>query len=184
MKADVVPVDAAGATVGWLVPKVNVDVEVALVVEFEEPNVKLFEDAIDVEVGVAEAGLLVAPKPPKVGALSDFAAPKANPELAGAIFDPSVAAAGTAAGLAAAPKVNVDEVLDSVVAVGADAPKENVDGNVGAVVAGVDVVGLIDSEIEKKRFVIAKHKLNNQMRFQSPNKVFSKNCSLIKLIPN
>ena len=126
--------------------------------------------------------MLVAPKPPKVGALSDFAAPKANPELAGAIFDPSVA--GAAAGLEAAPKVNVDEVLDSVVAVGADAPKENVDGNVGAVVAGVDVVGLIDSEIEKKRFVIAKHKLNNQMRFQSPNKVFSKNCSLIKLIPN
>ena len=156
VKADVVPVDAAGATVGWLVPKVNVDVEVALVVEFEEPNVKLFEDAIDVEVGVAEAaGLLVAPKPPKVGALSDFAAPKANPELAGAIFDPSVAAAGTAAGLAAAPKVNVDEVLDSVVAVGADAPKENVDGKVGAVVAGVDVVGLIDSGIGNKMYVIA-----------------------------
>ena len=35
----------------------------------------------------------------------------------------------------------------TVVAVGADAPKENVDGKVGAVVAGVDVVGLIDSEI-------------------------------------
>lgn len=90
--------------------------------------------------------MLVAPKPPKVGALSDFGAPNANPELAGAIFDPSVAAAGAAAGLEAAPKVNVDEVLDSVVAVGADAPKENVDGNEGAVVAGVDVVGLIDSE--------------------------------------
>lgn len=73
-------------------------------------------------------------------------APKPNPVLAGTIFDPSVAAAGAAAGLAAAPKVNVDEVLDSVVAVGADAPNENVDGNVGAVVAGVDVVGLIDSE--------------------------------------
>ena len=105
--------------------------------------------------------MLVAPKPPKVGALSDFGAPNANPELAGAIFDPSVAAAGAAAGLAAAPKVNVDEVLDSVVAVGADAPKENVDGNEGAVVAGVDVVGLIDSERENKRFVIAKLKLNN-----------------------
>ena len=159
MKADVVPVDAAGATVGWLVPKVNVDVEVALVVEFEEPNVKLFEDAIDVEVGVTE---VAAPKPPKVGALSDFVAvaPKANPVLAGAIFDPSVAAAGVAAGLEA-PKVNVDEVLDSVVAVGADAPKENVDGKVGAVVAGVDVVGLIDSEIENKIYVIAKSKLNN-----------------------
>ena len=157
MKADVVPVDAAGATEGWLVPKVNVDVEVALVVEFEEPNVKLFEDAIDVEVGVTE---VAAPKPPKVGALSDFVASKANPVLAGAIFDPSVAAAGVAAGLEA-PKVNVDEVLDSVVAVGADAPKENVDGKVGAVVAGVDVVGLIDSEIENKIYVIAKSKLNN-----------------------
>ena len=111
------------------------------------------------EVSVAEAGLLVAPKPPNVGALSDFGAPNANPELAGAIFDPSVA--GAAAGLAAAPKVNVDEVLDSVVAVGADAPKENVDGKVGAVVAGVDVVGLIDSEIENKIYVIAKSKLNN-----------------------
>ena len=99
--------------------------------------------------------MLVAPKPPKVGALSDFGAPNANPELAGAIFDPSVAATGVAAGLEA-PKVNVDEVLDSVVAVGADAPKENVDGNEGAVVAGVDVVGLIDSERENKRFVIAK----------------------------
>ena len=154
MKADVVPVDAAGATVGWLVPKVNVDVEVALVVEFEEPNVKLFEDAIDVEVGAAEAaGLLVAPKPPKVGALSDFGAPKANPELAGAIFDPSVATAGAAAGLEA-PNVNVDELLDSVVGVGADAPKENVDGKEGAVVAGVDVVGLIDSGIENKTYVI------------------------------
>ena len=97
--------------------------------------------------------MLVAPKPPKVGALSDLGAPNANPELA--IFDPSVAAAGAAAGLEA-PKVNVDEVLDSVVAVGADAPKENVDGNEGAVVAGVDVVGLIDSERENKRFVIAK----------------------------
>ena len=157
MKADVVPVDAAGATVGWLVPKVNVDVEVALVVEFEEPNVKLFEDAIDVEVGVAEAaGLLVAPKPPKVGALSDFGAPNANPELAGAIFDPSVAAAGAAAGLEA-PNVNVDEVLDSIVGVGADAPKENVDGNEGAVVAGVDVVGLIDSERENKRRLQSSH---------------------------
>jgi hypothetical protein len=81
-------------------------------------------------------------------------APKPNPVLAGTIFDPSVAAAGAAAGLAAAPKVNVDEVLDSVVAVGADAPNENVDGNVGAVVAGVDVVGLIDSEIENKTYVI------------------------------
>ena len=128
--------------------------------------------------------MLVAPKPPKVGALSDFGAPNANPELAGAMFYPSVAAAGAAAGLEAAPKVNVDEVLDSVVAVGADAPKENVDGNEGAVVAGVDVVGLIDSERENKRFVIAKLKLNNQMRFSSPKKVFSKNCSLIKFIPN
>ena len=82
-------------------------------------------------------------------------APKANPVLAGAIFDPSVAATGVAVGLEA-PKVNVDEVLDSVVAVGADAPKENVDGKVGAVVAGVDVVGLIDSEIENKIYVIAK----------------------------
>ena len=153
MKADVVPVDAAGATVGWLVPKVNVDVEVALVVEFEEPKVKLFEDAIEVEVGAAEAGLLVAPKPPKVGALSDFGAPNANPELAGAIFDPSVATAGAAAGLEA-PNVNVDELLDSVVGVGADAPKENVDGKEGAVVAGVDVVGLIDSGIENKTYVI------------------------------
>ena len=119
--------------------------------------------------------MLVAPKPPKVGALSDFGAPNANPELAGAIFDPSVAAAGAAAGLEAAPKVNVDEVLDSVVGVGADAPKENVDGNEGAVVAGVDVVGLIDSERENKRFVIAKLKLNNQMRFPSSKTVFSKN---------
>ena len=127
--------------------------------------------------------MLVAPKPPKVGALSDFGAPNANPELAGAIFDPSVAAAGAAAGLEA-PNVNVDEVLDSVVGVGADAPKENVDGKVGAVVAGVDVVGLIDSERENKRFVIEKYKLNNQMRFQNPKKAFSKNCSLIKFVPN
>jgi hypothetical protein len=127
--------------------------------------------------------LLAAPKPPKVGALSDFGAPNANPELAGAIFDPSEAAAGVAAGLEA-PKVNVDEVLDSVVAVDADAPKENVDGNEGAVVAGVDVVGLIDSEIENKRFVIAKYKLYNQMRFSSPKKVFPQNCSLIKCVPN
>ena len=128
--------------------------------------------------------MLVAPKPPKVGALSDFGAPNANPELAGAIFDPSVAAAGAAAGLEAAPKVNVDEVLDSVVAVGADAPKENVDGNEGAVVAGVDVVGLIDSERENKRFVIAKYKLYNQMRFLSPKKVVSKNCPILKFVLN
>jgi hypothetical protein len=127
--------------------------------------------------------LLAAPKPPKVGALSDFGAPNANPELAGAIFDPSVAAAGVAAGLEA-PKVNVDEVLDSVVAVDADAPKENVDGNEGAVVAGVDVVGLIDSEIENKRFVIAKYKLYNQMRFLSPKKVVSKNCPILKFVLN
>ena len=125
--------------------------------------------------------MLVAPKPPKVGALSDLGAPNANPELAGAIFDPSLA--GAAAGLEA-PKVNVDEVLDSVVAVGADAPKENVDGNEGAVVAGVDVVGLIDSEIENKRFVIAKYKLYNQMRFLSPKKVVSKNCPILKFVLN
>ena len=77
MKVEVAPEDAAGA-LGCVAPKANVDDGAASEEVFEAPKVKVLED---VEVDVVEAGLLVvAPKPPKVGALSDLvAAPNENP---------------------------------------------------------------------------------------------------------
>ena len=71
---------------------------------------------------------------------------KVLPELAGAaVVSWEAVAAGVGVGLEA-PKVKVDEVLEAVVVDGADAPKENVDGNDGAVVAGVEVAGFTDSK--------------------------------------
>ena len=149
LKVEDGPVDEAGA-VGCDVPKVNVEEALAPVLEDGAPKVKLFEDAT---AAVAVAGLVAlaatAPKPPKVGTLSDFVAPKVNPELAapplGFVFS-SVEVEESAAGFEAAPNVNVDEVLEVVVVEGADDPKENVGGAVGATVAVVDIVNLLGSE--------------------------------------
>ena len=109
------------------------------------PKEKVLEGAAVVVTGVVVA----APKPPKVGTLSDFVAPKVNPELvAPPLGFSSVDFEGASAGLeATAPNVNVDEVLEVVVVEGADDPKENVGaGAVGATAAAVVVVNLLGSE--------------------------------------
>ena len=108
------------------------------------PKEKVLEGAAVVVTGVVVA----APKPPKVGTLSDFVAPKVNPELVAPPLGFSSDFEGASAGLeATAPNVNVDEVLEVVVVEGADDPKENVGaGAVGATAAAVVVVNLLGSE--------------------------------------
>ena len=137
--------EAAGAGAG-VVPKVNVDEELALVVEAGVPKLKPLEGVTDTEVTVVDAGagFATAPKDPKVGALSVFLTPKENPELAVG-FD----SVETGTELLS-PKVNVeaDGVVEAVDAGVADAPKLNVEGAVGAKVATVDVVALLESKIE------------------------------------
>ena len=111
------------------------------------PKEKVLEGAAVVVTGVVVA----APKPPKVGTLSDFVAPKVNPELVAPPLGFSSDFEGASAGLeATAPNVNVDEVLEVVVVEGADDPKENVAGAVGATVAVV--VNLLGSEKEWSTF--------------------------------